>query len=111
MVAILNRGNKKQQGPMSAAEARACVDEIKSGIDNIGRKLLELKEREGWTALGYRSWRECAQAEFGFGQSRVYQLLAAAEVERNLSTIVETELPESHARELAPLDADLQKAV
>lgn len=96
---------------MTEAEARECVDAIKSGIINVGRKLLELHEREGWRALGYASWRECAQAEFGFRQSRVYQLLEAAEIERNISTMVEIPIPERQLRPLAALPADLQREV
>jgi phage N-6-adenine-methyltransferase len=96
--------------PMTVVEARECADAIKAGIHTVGRKLLELYERDGWQALGYASWRECAQAEFGFRQSRVYQLLSAAEVERNLSTIVEN-LPESHARPLTALPPDVQREV
>jgi hypothetical protein len=95
---------------MSADEARILVNEIRSGIVNVGRKLLELKERDGWRALGYNTWRDCAQMEFGYKQSRVYQLLEAAEIERNISTIVENQLiPESHLRPLAALEPEQQR--
>lgn len=100
--------------PMSQAEARQCVDDIKNGIVNVGRRLLDLYERNGWEALGYSSWRECAQVEFNFKQAYVYKLLAAAEIERNLA---ETDFytngikPESERqiRPLAPLPPDLQR--
>ena len=89
---------------MTSLEARVCVDRINSGMSDIRTQLLELKEREGWKALGYSSWRECAVAEFDYSQSRVYQLLDAAQIERDISTIVENgETPEGHLRELAPL--------
>lgn len=74
---------------MTADQARQCVEDIRTGIVNVGRRLLDLYEGRGWTALGYGNWRECAEREFGFKQSRVYQLLEAAEVERDISTMVE----------------------
>jgi hypothetical protein len=76
---------------MTADEARQCANEIKAGINDVGKRLLQLYEGEGWKVLGYDTWRECAQMEFGFKQSHVYQLLEFAEVTRNIefSTIVE----------------------
>lgn len=74
---------------MTEIEARSLVNEINSGISTIGGKLLELYEREGWKVLGYNSWRECCMTELDLRQSRIYQLLDFAKVERNLSTIVE----------------------
>lgn len=53
--------------------------------------------------------RDCVTTEFEKKQSRVYQLLAAAKVEKNLSTVVE--IPERHLRPLAALEPDEQIAV
>jgi hypothetical protein len=98
---------------MTLDEAQNCVDEIKSGIANVGKRLLELKEREGWRALGYNNWRECGQQEFGYKQSHVYRLLEAADIERNISPIGENHspIPESHLRPLATLTPDQQRSV
>lgn len=97
---------------MTEVEARECADRIRNGIVGIGRSLLELYEREGWIALGYANWRECAQTEFGFRQSHVYRLLSAAEVERNISPIGENgTVPESHLRPLTQLEPDEQREV
>lgn len=98
---------------MTFEEARRCADEVKVGMFNIGKKLLELYEGDGWEVLGYTSWRECAQIEFGFKQSHVYRLLDAAEVERNIenSPIGEkysSPMGESVLRPLSKLPADLQ---
>ena len=100
---------------MTADEARQCANEIKAGINDVGKRLLQLYEGEGWKVLGYDTWRECAQMEFGFKQSRVYQLLEFAEVTRNIefSTIVEKlVLPttESQARPLTQLEPEEQAA-
>ena len=63
---------------MTGPEALACVAQIREGLENVRLLLLDLHEREGWRALGYESWRECAAAEFSLTQSRAYQLLDAA---------------------------------
>lgn len=96
--------------PMTESEARACADSIKAGIFNVGRQLLELYERDGWRVLGYASWRECAQVEFGYKQSHVYRLLEAAQVERNISPMGENDpMPERQLRPLAALPPETQR--
>lgn len=102
--------------PMSAEEARVAVEEIKGNLESLRRKLLELERREGWKALGYASWRECAVAEFGHSVGYVYKLLTAAQVEENLafSPIGETndspigEIPVSQLVELGKLPPEQQ---
>jgi len=98
---------------MTKDEARACVDRIKVNFGQLRALLLDLYEREGWKALGYESWRECVTVEFQQSQSRVYQLLDAAKVSRNISTIVEKSesIPESQLRPLAGLEAQEQREV
>lgn len=102
--------------PMTLEESRACVDEIKDGIVNVRRRLLEWDEREGWKALGYASFREGAQAEFGYRQSYVYELRASAEIERNLleaglSSALESPIPQRQLHPLMSLSPDLQREV
>jgi hypothetical protein len=70
---------------MTAEEARACVEWVRAGIEQMRRDLLELREREGWKALGYPSWRACAVVEFGVSLATVYRQLEAAAIERDLS--------------------------
>jgi hypothetical protein len=90
---------------MTEQEARQCVQDIRAGLVNVGRKLLDLYERDGWRVLGYTSWRECAQAEFGYRQSHTYRLLEAATIERNISPIGEIQaIPESQLRPLTALE-------
>jgi hypothetical protein len=98
---------------MTGDEARQCADQIRRGMADVRHLLLDFHEREGWRALGYDTWRECAMAEFGYEQSRVYQLLEAARVERNLaiSTTVEKPVPERHLRPLTKLEPTMQHEV
>ena len=96
---------------MTAEEARECVSDIKAGIQNVGRRLLDLYERDGWLALGYDNWRMCAEEEFGYRQSHVYRLLSAASIEREISPIGENRIPESQLRPLSSLPPDAQREV
>lgn len=97
---------------MSHAEASECANAIRQNLGNLRRLVLDLYDRQGWIALGYSTWRECVTTEFKFSQSRLYQLLDAARIEQNISTIVETtSVLESHLRPLSPLAPDVQRLV
>ena len=97
---------------MTAKEAQSCRDRIKVGIQSVREDLLSLYEQEGWKALGYGSWRECAKEEFGYSQSHGYRLLDAARVERDISPIGEkVHLPESQARPLTKLKSEERREV
>lgn len=71
--------------PMSTDEARALVMRINSHGAEIGRMLLELKEREGWRSLGYETWTDCLYHEFSFTRKHLYELMRAAPVQEQLS--------------------------
>jgi len=77
---------------MSENEARHYVELIKDGIASAERTIItvrryidELYRLEGWKALGYPSWRQCVETEFQKGRSTLYQQLAAATVEHQIS--------------------------
>lgn len=89
---------------MSANEARNIVGWIREAMDNSRAWLAELHEREGWKALGYKSWRECVMAEFGQSQAYLYRQLAAAQTEKLISPDGEVgQIPEAHLRPLSKL--------
>jgi hypothetical protein len=119
------RAKAKAEGlPMTADEAKDCVATINRRIGNmvesmrqmeapIADMLLELRDRKGWKALGYKTWTECATIEFAYSRSRIYQLISAAETRRNLSTIVDkpATIPESQLRVVSDLDPEKQREV
>ena len=89
---------------MTETEARECVVKINGHMNSARALLLDLYERQGWVALGYASWRECAVAEFEQTQTHLYRQLAAAEIERRISPIGEIgAIPETHLRPMAKL--------
>lgn len=94
---------------MTDAEARECVSKINNNITNIRSLVLELYEREGWSAMGYASWRECVAAEFQQGQAYLYRQLEAAQTEKVISPTGENQIPERQLRPLTKLRDDPEK--
>lgn len=89
---------------MDEGEARQAVAQIRDSFENARVLIDQLKEREGWKVLGYKSWRECVAAEFGQSQAYLYRQLAAAQIERLISPSGEIgRIPEAHLRPLAKL--------
>jgi hypothetical protein len=96
---------------MTDKEARECVAKINSKMNNVRSLIFDLYEREGWSAMGYGSWRECVVAEFKQGQSYLYRQLEAAQLEKIISPVGENEIPERQLRPFTKLkDPDLQRA-
>ncbi len=94
--------------PMTIREAALEVATVKNQAAAMRASLLRLHDRMGWRALGYTSWLEMGQREFGLERRYMYRLLDAAKVERNLGLTVS--YPEGMLRELVALpNADLQK--
>lgn len=86
---------------MSVEEARDCLDQIGSHLRSIRALLLELDERQGWKALGYKSMRQCLLTEFKQKKSHLRQLyreLEAGRIEKKLCPIGHRigDMPESH---------------
>ena len=106
----LSEANVDEVEMMTTEEARQCIEQINDNLKDTRDLLLELWQREGWKALGYNSWRACVTKEFRGKQAYLYYQLAAAKVERNISTLVENaedvkigSIPERHLRPLASL--------
>jgi hypothetical protein len=119
-VPIANRGNGILKGKiimnelseniMSVQEARECITRINSNLIDTRTLILDLYERQGWKALGYKNWRECAVTEFNQSQQYLYRQLEAAKAEKNISPIGE-KIPESQLRPLTHLEPEQQREV
>lgn len=118
MTALVNTMTGEIVGTCTPDEAREITDRIKGAVESAWRLLLEAHDRCAWSALGYGSWRDYAQTEFGIGQSRAYQLLDQARVVREIeaaSGSTKVEITEREARDLKPhleeVKADIAQAV
>lgn len=101
---------------MNKTEAKAAVEQIHAAAVTAGELLLEFREREGWKALGYESFKQCCEKEFAeiYGnRSNVYRLITQAEVTENVSHVRDSGLPVPmrQAKALAALSPDKQAEV
>ncbi|MBT9098426.1 hypothetical protein KFZ76_11980 [Methylovulum psychrotolerans] len=95
---------------MTLEEAQEAHNSLKN-LQSVARKiLLEIRDRKGWKALGYSSFAEYGEKEFGYDQTYIYRLAKAEEVQKTINSPL-GELPETHLRELGRLPAADRQAV
>lgn len=95
--------NKPVKRPMTYDEARECADKIKVNLNNIRQLVFDLHDREGWSALGYASLKECVRKEFKQAERYIYYQYRAAEIEMNVSDCTMVQLGAIPERQLRPL--------
>src|SRR5262245_39155858 len=92
---------------MSRAEATRCVARIRVHLEAAAHDLLDLRAREGWVALGYRSWEACVRGEFGHHHTTLFRQVQTEERRVQLQPLTTTldlsEVPDSHFRPLGGL--------
>ena len=99
---------------MSELEARHLIADIKKNITTVRAQIYELDRRQGWKALGYRSFAACSMKEFPELHARTIQKqLAAAQVEASLKELRPDgrnfqigDMPEAHLRPLVSVKND-----
>ncbi|WP_422923096.1 hypothetical protein [Singulisphaera sp. PoT] len=96
------------QKPMNREEALATCQVIRKGLDDIREMALELRDREGWKALGYPSWAECIAGEFGRSKNYINRQIAAALIEQEVVPMgtapAQPRIPERQLRPLAAIE-------
>ena len=93
-----------------AEEKNAQIIELSGGyVDKVGPIALEMRDREGWRALGFKNWTDyCHHVDERISAVNVMRLAQKAEVEQN----VQAHLPMRHALQLARLPApEVQREV
>jgi len=112
---------------ITKARAMKLCEEIRAGLGSVADLVVELHEGQGWTALGYTTWKECCAQEFQHSVWWAGRQLRAAEVRKLLPPrptnppsdfgggvpigTGSTPHKESHLRELAKVPAEQQAAV
>src|SRR6266496_795330 len=92
------------QAMMTKQEAQAKHGQIVAlscqYVDKVGLIALEMREREGWRALGFKNWTDyCQNVDKEISGVHVLRLAQKAEVERNIQAC----LPMRHALALAQI--------
>lgn len=105
-----NQANVIIMPPLTREEAQAHVTAINNAAADMGRHLLELKERQGWQVLGYKNWTAFLQGEFTYSRKHLYELMHAAPV---LETLLPTgnKISTKAAAAIATYDSDLHPAI
>lgn len=89
---------------LSEKQARALTERVRADVAAVWMRVLDLYEGQAHTVLGYGSWREYWEAEFGGSGTRGEQLVRAGRVARAIEA-AEMPLPanDTVARELLPV--------
>jgi len=100
---------------MTREEAETTNDLIKHYVKNTRLLLLEMRDRKGWQVLGYRSFEDYGEKEFGYTKVHLYRLANAAEIEMSLKSnqlvTQDQEIPESQLRPLAQVEPESRPQV
>ena len=94
---------------MCLEEATAKHQELKA-IHGVARSmLLEMRDRKGWLALGYKSWEEYGEKEWDYGKRYLDRLATARRIESIVGPIGPKQIPESQLRPLTQVPDDVKK--
>lgn len=88
------------RGDMTEGEARQAVHRAKQAIEAARGVLLDLHDRKGWKALGYATWNEFVETEFGQSRRHLNRQLEAARTEQEIAQ-VHKEI--THSDEMGPI--------
>lgn len=69
---------------MTLDEVNENIAAINNASQDIGKRLLEMKERLAWKALGYASWTAFLEGEFSYSRKHLYELMKAAPIQEKL---------------------------
>ncbi len=99
---IIETTTQPMMTKQEAQEKDAMIIDVSGRyIDQVGPIFLEMRDREGWRALGFKNWTDyCHHVSQRISAVNVMRLAQKAEVERN----VQAQLPMRHALQLARLE-------
>ena len=96
---------------MNLEEATAKHQELKA-IHGVARSmLLEMRDRKGWKALGYSSWEDYADTEWGYSKRYLNQIAQAGYIQNVLGSNSSQSIPESQLRPLTSVPDDIKKQI
>lgn len=94
------------------AELEGVIQRNLQSFYEVGRALMEIRNRELYKIKnggGYQTFEEYCRGVWDLSRPRAYQLIDAAEVKTNLSTVVDIPIPERQIRPLTRLEPEKQK--
>lgn len=113
MSAVIELAPNSRLTAVELSRLAECEAVIKRGLDTfyaVGSALSEIRESRLYRK-GYDTFEDYCQERWGMGRRHVNHLIEASGVVDNLGTTVPIPANERQARELSPLEPELQKAV
>ena len=96
---------------MTRLEATEKHQQLKS-LHSVARALLlEMRDRKGYLALGFKSFDEYGEKEWGYTRTYINRLATAELTQQSLCVPIGTELPESQLRALAKISEEDRNAI
>ena len=91
---------------------RGFGSSAKRHINTTRYLLLDMRDRKGWKALGYESFKEYGEKELNYQERHLYRLVDAAEIGMQIGTDqLDSQPPESHLRPLTAVPEDVRKQI
>jgi len=97
------------QMEMTLEEARETDRLIKRHINTTRYLLLDMRDRKGWQALGYESFKEYGEKELGYQENYIYKLVNAAEISLQIGFDPDCTMVQPSERQLRPLTQVLEE--
>lgn len=108
---LLNRTFEILPPLMTEAEALRAIEEINSNLNRIRALLVELGERQGYTALGFENMSQLMQSSlFSKARSTLQRELQAGRIERHYLNVPVGTFPERHFRPLSKLKPEYYRS-
>lgn len=96
---------------MNLEEATAKHQELKA-IHGVARSmLLEMRDRKGWKALGYESFEDYGDKEWGYSRQHLNRLATAESTQKLLEPMGSKEISERQLRPLNQVPDDIKKQI
>lgn len=95
---------------LTSTQARRLCEKIVSQATDLRALLLELRDGKGWLALGYSSWAECCETEFGYSKRHANRLIECGKICEQLGPMGPA-MTERQARELGKVPEEQREAV
>jgi len=93
---------------LTVTEAQLLVKQIRQKTGELAEAIRRLRDSHGWKVLGYDSWAECCEQEFGYSKRHANRLIQSQQVIEQVGPMGPTSPSERQARELARLPKDQQ---
>jgi hypothetical protein len=104
----MNNENLCTLPDMTFDEAQAKHNELKSLHSAMRLLLLEMRDRKGWLALGFESWEQYGEQEWGFTRQHLNRLATSAYIQNLVEPLGSNEIAETHLRPLTSVPDDVK---